>query len=120
MYKSVSYPCTVIDVLADDCDGVVSNAVVKGLFVGVMIDWLDGVLMNTFADMLGSIILVVEEMTTSGFAVSVSPSVVDWPVMTSVEETVICVVSGTVVDVVMTDVGATVLSVALGFITEAS
>ena len=124
-----------IDVLADDCDGSVANIVVEGLSVGVLIDTLDGVLMDAFDDALsdgddmlggGMIILVVEAMIVLEFAVSI-PCSVDWSgkVMLSIVvriETVVetlveviiicvlCVLSGTVVDM-LTDVDANVLSV---------
>ena len=75
MSNSCSYPCTVIAVLADECDGTVTNILVEGLSIGVVIDECTEVLMNLLAaaivddvDMFGAgmIILFVEVMIASG------------------------------------------------------
>ena len=76
MSNSCSYPCScVIDVLADECDGTVTNILVEGLSIGVVIDECTEVLMNLLAaaivddvDMFGAgmIILFVEVMIASG------------------------------------------------------
>ena len=72
MSNSCSYPCTVIAVLADECDGTVTNILVEGLSSGVVIDECTEVLMNVLAaaivDMFGAgmIIPFVEIMIASG------------------------------------------------------
>ena len=125
--NNCSHPWTVIDVLVDVCDGSVTSIVVKGLFIGEGIDVLMNVLTVTIVDE-GMIILFVEAMNDSGFVVSVSYSVdalaggwaglfmksigarIEVVFETLAEVTVICVVSGTVVDV-LADVDANALSV---------
>ena len=110
-----------IDVLVDVCDGSVINISVTRLFVSEGIDVLMNVLTVTIVDE-GMILLIVE---VSGVVVSTSYSVdalagdlaelfmksigahIEVVFETLIEVTVICVVSGTVVD----DLDANVLPV---------
>ena len=85
MFNSCSYPCTVIDVLAEVGNEVVINILVKGLSIGEVSDTLTETLANELdvamvdgVDMLDgdSIILVGADITiVSGFVVSLSYSV---------------------------------------------
>ena len=71
MFNACSHTRTVIDVFDDVCDGSVTEVLVKGLSVGVVIDVLINILaviMVADVDMLGEgmAILVVVTMIASG------------------------------------------------------
>ena len=124
----------VIDVLVDAFDESEANILLKSLFIGAVADVLMNILAVTMVD-AGMTILLVGTMIASGFLVSASYSVValasDWAksVMESIIEAVVetlaavpivCVVSGTVVDVLAGVDGKNVFSPnipGLGFIT---
>ena len=124
----------VIDVLVDAFDESEANILLKSLFIGAVADVLMNILAVTMVD-AGMAILLVGTMIASGFLVSASYSVValasDWAksVMESIIEAVVetlaavpivCVVSGTVVDVLAGVDGKNVFSPnipGLGFIT---
>ena len=55
MFNSCSYPCTVIDVLADVGNEVVINILVKGLSIGEVSDTLTETLANELDVALGFI-----------------------------------------------------------------
>ena len=124
----------VIDVLVDAFDESEANILLKSLFIGAVTDVLMNILAVTMVD-AGMAILLVGTTIASGFLVSASYSVValasDWAksVMESIIEAVVetlaavpivCVVSGTVVDVLAGVDGKNVFSPntpGLGFIT---